>query len=201
MRQLVLASGNAGKLREFDALLRPLGWAVQPQSAWAVPDCPEPHHTFIENALAKARHAAAHTQLPALSDDSGLCVAALGGAPGVRSARFACATDSDAKNDAANNAKLLQLMAGIAHRQVYFVTVLVAVKSATDPEPLIAIGRWHGRVALTADGEHGFGYDPLFICAQAGVSAARLSAEQKSACSHRGLATRQMINLIQSAWG
>ena len=201
MPTLVLASGNAGKLREFSSLLAPLNWDVQPQSAYAVPDCPEPHPTFIENALAKARHAAAHTGLPALADDSGLCVAALGGAPGVLSARYAIDFDDYASHkDAANNAKLLQALAQYSNRWAYFVAVLVALREPADPEPLIAIGRWQGQIAHAPSGQGGFGYDPLFVCAQTGLSAAAMSAAQKSAHSHRGQASAQMLDLIQKQW-
>jgi XTP/dITP diphosphohydrolase len=200
MPQIVLATANVGKVQEFATLLSPLGWQVCPQSDWAVPDCPEPHATFIENALAKARHAAQHTGLPALADDSGLCVKALGGAPGVRSARYACEHEGDAKSDAANNAKLLQALQGIDHRQAYFTCALVALKSPTDPEPLIAIGRWHGFIGWQASGSNGFGYDPLFICGATSRGAASMSKADKAAISHRGLATAQMIELIQRTW-
>ncbi len=200
VNQLVLATGNLGKVQEFAGLLAPLGWDVQAQSAFAVPDCPEPHPTFIENALAKARHAAQHTGLPALADDSGLCVKALNGAPGVRSARYACEYEGDVKNDAANNTKLLDALQGIDHRQAYFTCALVAVKSPSDPEPLIAIGRWHGFIAWQPSGNHGFGYDPLFICASTNLSAASMSKADKAAISHRAQAVASMIELIQRAW-
>jgi XTP/dITP diphosphohydrolase len=149
MPQLVLATANQGKVQEFATLLTPLGWNVRAQSDWVVPDCPEPYITFVENALAKARHTAQYTGLAALADDSGLCVQALYGEPGVRSARYACEHEGDAKNDAANNAKLLQALQGVEQRQAYFICALVAVKSPNDPEPLIAIGRWHGMVLVT----------------------------------------------------
>jgi XTP/dITP diphosphohydrolase len=197
---LVLATANLGKAQEFATLFAPLGWQVMPQSNFAVPDCPEPHLTFIENALAKARHAAHFTGLPSLADDSGLCVKALGGAPGVRSARYACVIEGDAKNDAANNAKLLHDLQGIDHRQAYFTCALVAVKSPADPEPLIAIGRWHGFIGWQASGSNGFGYDPLFVCGTSSKSAASMSQTEKATVGHRGIATAQMIDLIQHTW-
>ncbi len=200
MATLVLATTNQGKVQEFASLLTPLGWQVLPQSDFAVPDCPEPHVTFIENALAKARHTARFTGLPALADDSGLCAKALGGAPGVRSARYACECENDLKDDAANNTKLLRELQGFDARQAYFTCALVAVKSPTDPEPLIAIGRWHGFIGGQASGSNGFGYDPLFICAQTHRSAAAMSKAEKAALSHRGLATAQMIELLKTAW-
>jgi XTP/dITP diphosphohydrolase len=200
MPQLVLATANQGKVQEFATLLTPLGWQVHAQSDWAVPDCPEPYITFVENALAKARHTAQYTGLAALADDSGLCVQALQGEPGVRSARYACQYEGDAKSDVANNAKLLRELQGVEQRQAYFTCALVAVKSPSDPEPLIAIGRWHGAIALQASGGNGFGYDPLFICAATGLSAASMSKAEKSAISHRGLAVAQMIELIQRTW-
>jgi XTP/dITP diphosphohydrolase len=202
---LVLATGNLGKVAEFNALLAPLDWQVQSQSVWQVPECPEPYGTFIENALAKARHAAAHTGLPALADDSGLCVKALEGEPGVYSARYACQTADDAKDDAANITKLLHALRSlncheIAQRAAYFVCVLVAVKTPQDPEPLIAIGRWHGYIAETPSGTNGFGYDPVFVCGKTARTAATLSQSEKSAISHRGQATQQLVALIQSVW-
>ena len=142
MKELVLASGNAGKLREFNALFTELGWRVRPQSDFAVPECPEPHVSFVENALAKARHASRHSGLPALADDSGICAPALNGAPGVLSARYAGA---EPRSDAANNAKLSADLAAQADRAVYYVCVLVLVRHADDPQPLIAEGVWHGQ--------------------------------------------------------
>lgn len=203
LKTLVLATANLGKVQEFADLLTPLRWAVRPQSDFAVPECPEPHITFVENALAKARHTAQHTGLPALADDSGLCVKALGGAPGVYSARYACEQEGDLKNDTANNAKLLQTLAvlgGDIDRSAYFTCALVAVQSPNDPEPLIAVGRWHGRIALQATGNNGFGYDPLFVCGASQQSAASMSKVEKAALSHRGQAVAQMIALIRSTW-
>jgi XTP/dITP diphosphohydrolase len=197
---IVLATASQGKIIEFATLLAPLGWSVRPQTDWNLAQCPEPHLSFVENALAKARHAALHTGLPALADDSGLCVTALGGAPGVRSARYACESETDTKNDAANNTKLLQALHNETQRAAYFVCALVAVTSPIDPEPLIAIGRWHGHIALQASGHNGFGYDPLFVCKQTQVSAATMSVADKASMSHRGLAVRQMIALMQTTW-
>lgn len=202
MRTLVLATGNAGKVKEFAPLLAPLGWMVQAQSHFAVPECPEPHETFLENALAKARHAALHTGLPALADDSGLCVAALQGAPGVRSARYACADDASIKSDNANNAKLLQALVHepLPLRQAYFVCALVAVRSPNDPEPLVAIGRWQGSIALQPSGNQGFGYDPLFVCATTQRSAAEMDLAQKASVGHRGQAIATLLPLMRALW-
>ena len=173
--RLVLASNNAKKLKELGALLAPAGVELVTQGALGVAEAEEPHHTFIENALAKARHAAAATGLAAIADDSGLCVDALGGAPGVHSAHYAAlepTLDADrealrARQDAANNAKLLAALDGASTRRARFVCALVAVRSADDPEPLIAFGRWNGEILAAPEGSGGFGYDPLmFITAQ-----------------------------------
>ncbi len=202
---LVLATGNLGKLAEFATLLAPLSWQVQSQSVWDVPECPEPYGTFLENALAKARHAAQHTGLPALADDSGLCVKALGNFPGVYSARYACKNPGDAKDDVANNTKLLQVLDDLgcttpAQRSAYFVCVLVAVKSSEDPEPLIAIGRWQGWIGNSPSGNNGFGYDPIFVCEQTQQVSATLSQTEKSSISHRGKAAHQLLQLMQTHW-
>ncbi len=197
MKQLVLASGNAGKLAEFGALFGSLQLQLAAQSDWKVAPCDEPAPSFVENALAKARHAARHTGLPALADDSGLCVAALGGDPGVRSARFA----GDAADDAANNAQLLDRLHGVAQRQAHFVCVLVALRRVDDPEPLIAHGWLHGVVASAPLGDGGFGYDPLFVPAGAQATLAQLDAAAKNAISHRGRAAAQMARLLQAFWG
>ncbi len=156
MNRIVLASGNAGKLREFAELLAPEGFEVVPQGTLGVPEAEEPHFTFVENALAKARHAAAHTGLPALADDSGICVAALDGEPGVHSARYA----GEPKSDDRNNAKLVAALAGNPDRRAHYYCVIVLVRRADDPEPLIAEGRWHGEVLDAPRGAGGFGYDP-----------------------------------------
>lgn len=193
MKQLVLASNNAGKLREFAALLAPLGIEVLPQSHFNVPEAEEPHCTFVENALEKARHAARHTGLPALADDSGLCVSALDGAPGVQSARFA----GEPKSDARNNALLLEKLAGVADRRAHYVCMLVLVHSADDPQPLIADGEWHGEIIDTPRGERGFGYDPLFLLPDLGQTAAELDPALKNTLSHRGAACRHLLDCLK----
>ena len=195
MKQLVLASNNPGKLREFAQLLAPLGIEVLPQSAFNVSEAEEPHPTFVENALAKARHAASATGLPALADDSGLCVAALGGAPGVFSARFA----GEPKSDERNNDRLLADLAGQADRRAHYVCVLVLCRHADDPQPLIAEGEWHGEILGARRGTGGFGYDPLFLVPELGVSSAELTPEEKNARSHRGIALRHLVARLRSA--
>lgn len=195
MKKLVLASNNNGKLREFQALLAPLGWEVIPQAALGVGEAEEPHVTFVENALAKARHAAAHTGLPALADDSGICVAALGGAPGVYSARFA----GEPKSDENNNALLLEKLAGEEDRRAHYVCVLVLVRNAEDPQPLIAEGEWHGEIAPAPRGSGGFGYDPYFLLPELGQTAAELNPTLKNTLSHRGAACRHLIERLRAA--
>lgn len=189
MKKLVLASGNSGKLREFGQLLAPFDFEVLPQSAFNVPEADEPHITFVENAIAKARHAARLTGLPALADDSGLCVAALGGAPGVFSARYG----GEPKSDANNNAKLLADLSGISDRRAHYVAVLVLMRHADDPQPVVAEGEWHGEIIDTARGVGGFGYDPHFLVPGTGLTAAELPHEEKNRCSHRGKALAQLI--------
>ncbi len=189
MKRLVLASNNAGKLREFGELLAPFDFELQPQAALGVSEAEEPHETFIENALVKARHAARSTGLAALADDSGLCVAALGGAPGVYSARYA----GEPKSDQRNNERLLAELAGTSDRRAHYYCVLVLLRHGDDPEPLIATGAWHGEILRQARGDGGFGYDPLFLVPEFGCSAAELAAEKKNALSHRGQAMRQMV--------
>jgi XTP/dITP diphosphohydrolase len=193
--RLVVASSNAGKLRELRALLGALGIDVVAQDALGIAAAPEPHATFVENALAKARHAAAASGLPALADDSGLCVAALGGAPGVHSARFA----GPGATDAANNAELLRRMAGVDDRRAHYTCVLVALWAADDPEPIVADARWHGEVLTAPRGAGGFGYDPLFFLASHGCTAAELAADEKNRISHRGLALRELARRLE-AW-
>lgn len=197
MKQLVLASNNAGKLREFAALLAPLGIEVLPQAQFNVPEADEPHCTFVENALEKARHAARHTGLPALADDSGLCVRALDGAPGVQSARFA----GEPRSDARNNALLVEKLAGTADRRAHYVCVLVLVQSADDPQPLIAEGEWHGEIIDTPRGSHGFGYDPFFLLPDLAQTAAELDAALKNTLSHRGAACRHLLGRLQQVAG
>ena len=189
MQRLVLASNNAKKLKELSALLSPLGIELVPQGSLDIPEAEEPFHTFVENALAKARHAARLSGLPALADDSGLCVRALGGAPGVFSARYA----GDPKSDARNNQKLLDDLQGVTDRDAHFVSLLVLVRHADDPQPIIAEGNWHGEILNAPRGEQGFGYDPLFWVPAAGLSAAEMHAEAKNQCSHRALAMQQLL--------
>lgn len=193
MKKLVLASNNAGKLREFQALLAPLGWTVIPQSELGVPEADEPHCTFIENALAKARHASQHTGLPALADDSGICVSALQGAPGVHSARFAGAPKSDQRN----NALLIEKLAGESDRRAHYVCVLAMVRYAEDPQPLIAEGEWHGEIIATPRGNGGFGYDAHFLLPEMEQTAAELDPALKNTLSHRGKASRLLIERLQ----
>jgi len=187
--RLVLASNNAGKLREFRRLLEPLGYEVIPQAELGVTAADEPHVTFIENALAKARQASVHTGLPALADDSGICVDALGGAPGVLSARYAGEPASDARN----NAALVAALAGVADRRAHYYCVLVLVRRADDPQPIVAEGIWHGTVIDTPRGSGGFGYDPHFEDAESGMTGAELPLARKNEVSHRGQAMRSLI--------
>lgn len=188
MKQLILASNNAGKLTEFSRLLAPLAIDVRSQSAYNVPECDEPFHTFVENALHKARHAARHTGLPALADDSGICVPALNGAPGVYSARYA-----GDKNDASNNAKLVAALQSQTDRRAYYYCVLVLVRHADDPQPLIVDGLWWGEICDEPQGEGGFGYDAHFYIDALQCTAAELSKEQKNAISHRGQAVQKLL--------
>ena len=191
--QLVLASNNPGKLREFKRLLEPLGILVIPQSALGIPEADEPFPTFIENALAKARHASALARLPALADDSGICVNALGGAPGVLSARYA----GEPKSDARNNEKLIADLAGVSDRAAHYACVLVLVRHAGDPEPMIAEGAWNGVVIDTPRGTGGFGYDPYFLDPRNGLTGAEFPLEQKNEISHRGQAMRLLIERLR----
>ncbi len=195
MKKVVLASNNAGKLREFDALLAPRGWQLVPQGELGVPEAPEPHPTFVENALAKARHASKHTGLPALADDSGLCVAALQGAPGVYSARFA-ALNGGEKSDHANNLHLQQRLEGVKDRRAHYVAVLVFMQSANDPQPIIAQAQWHGEITTEAKGTNGFGYDPYFYVPQFNKTVAQLAPEQKNAQSHRAQALQLLVQQL-----
>lgn len=190
---LVLASNNAGKLKEFGELLAPLGFIVKPQRDFAIPEADEPHHTFVENALEKARHASRLTGLPALADDSGICVNALGGAPGVLSARYA----GDPKSDTRNNKKLIRELQAHADKSAYYYCVLVFVRHADDPQPVIADGRWNGQVISDARGQGGFGYDPYFLIPALGKTAAELTPEQKNLLSHRGQALRMLVERLK----
>lgn len=188
IERVVLASGNPGKLREFRQLCEPLGLTIIPQSDLGIVEADEPHCTFIENALAKARHASRVSGLPAFADDSGICVAALGGAPGVHSARFAESTGDRETQDARNNAKLMALLDGKADRSAHYTCVIVLVRHADDPQPLIAEGRWAGEIIATPRGSGGFGYDPYFFLPALNQTAAELPAQEKNRISHRGKA-------------
>src|SRR5882762_6239795 len=189
MKKLVLASSNPGKLRELETLLAPLGMEIVPQSGLGVADAEEPHGTFVENALAKARHARRRTRLPALADDSGICVGALGGEPGVHSARFA----GEPRSDARNNEKLIELLADEEDRRAHYTCVIVLMRHADDPEPVIAEGHWAGEIVAEPRGANGFGYDPHFFLKDFGKTAAELDPEQKNLVSHRGKALRRLL--------
>jgi XTP/dITP diphosphohydrolase len=192
-QRLVLASNNAGKLKEFAQLLAPIGFELHPQGEFNVPEAEEPHKTFVENALEKARHASRLTGLPALADDSGVCVNALGGAPGVYSARFA----GEPKSDARNNEKLVADLAQHADKSAYYYCVLVYVRHADDPQPVIADGAWHGQIIDTPRGANGFGYDPHFLLPAFGKTAAELAPGEKNAVSHRGQALRLLVEKLK----
>ncbi len=205
--KLVMASNNANKLAELQALFSGSGMELVTQGSLGIAETEEPHDTFIENALAKARHAARASGLPAMADDSGLCVTALGGAPGVHSADYAGAVvatgDREARRrakDAANNNRLLRDMTGIADRRARFVSILVALRHAEDPEPLIAHGRWEATLLDAPRGTGGFGYDPLVWIESLGASVGELSRAQKNAASHRALAAAQLSTLLRTAW-
>jgi len=191
--RLVLASNNAGKLREFRRLLAPLGLDVIAQAELGIPEADEPHVTFIENALAKARNASVRSGLPALADDSGVCVDALNGAPGVYSARYA----GEPKSDVHNNAALVAALAGIADRRAHYYCVLALVRHAADPQPIIAEGIWYGSIIDVPRGDGGFGYDPHFEDLETGLTGAELPLEQKNALSHRGQALRSLIARLE----
>lgn len=193
IEKLVIASANKGKLREIQTLLSPLNIAVFPQSDFNVVEAPEPHCTFIENALSKARHASLATSMPSLADDSGLCIAALNGEPGVQSAYFA----GKPSNDVNNNVHLIKTLDGLENRAAYYYCCLVLVRKHDDPQPLIAEGIWHGSILKEARGSNGFGYDPLFLDDITGKAAAELSPEIKNKISHRGQALRKMLHLIE----
>lgn len=197
--RLVLASNNAKKLVELQTLFGPLGVELATQGSLGIPEAEEPHVTFVENALEKARHAAAHAKSAAIADDSGLCVDALGGSPGVLSARYATLFGRP-KDDLENNRVLLEQMDDKDDRRARFVSALVAVRSAEDPEPLIAFGRWEGVVLWEPRGEGGFGYDPLLFIPSLGKSVAELDAATKNAHSHRAIASRQMLALMREVW-
>ncbi|WP_280151277.1 RdgB/HAM1 family non-canonical purine NTP pyrophosphatase [Piscinibacter sp. XHJ-5] len=205
--RLVLASNNAKKLAELQALFAALPIDLVTQGSLGIDEAEEPHITFVENALAKARHAARRARSAAIADDSGLCVDAIGGAPGVRSARYATLAiaggareDMRAMQDAANNRLLLERMDGVADRRARFVSALVAVRSAEDPEPLVALGRWHGTLLEAPRGTGGFGYDPLMFIAPLDRTVAELDAEVKNRHSHRAIASQQMLALMREVW-
>lgn len=197
MKKLVLASNNPGKLREFSALLAPLDFEVLPQAQFNVPEAEEPHGTFVENAIAKARHASRLTGLPALADDSGICVDALGGEPGVHSARYA----GEPKSDARNNEKLIADLAGKTDRRAHYYCILVFVRHADDPQPVIAEGEWWGEIVDTPRGENGFGYDPYFWLPEFGCTAAELPPPKKNEISHRGKALARLIERLRARAG
>jgi XTP/dITP diphosphohydrolase len=198
MKKLVLASSNPGKLREFEGLLAPLGIEIVSQASLRLAEVEEPHGTFVENALAKARHASRRTGLPALADDSGICVSALGGEPGVASARFAGAappggTPGREAQDARNNEKLIALLAGKDDKRAHYYCVVVLMRHAEDPEPIIAEGSWAGEIVADPRGTNGFGYDPHFFLPDLGKTAAELGQEEKNLISHRGKAMRRLL--------
>ena len=205
--RLVLASNNAKKLSELQALLAGVNVALVTQGSLGVAEAEEPHITFIENALAKARHAAAATGGAALADDSGVCVDALGGAPGVISAHYAGEVPAEGERearrrvqDAANNTRLLAELQGVADRRAYFVCTLVAVKHADDPQPLVAVGRWPGEILTAPRGDAGFGYDPLMFIPAQGRTVAEMDAVLKNRISHRAIATAQLCGLLREVW-
>ena len=194
MQKLVLASNNAGKLKEFQALLAPFHFEVIPQGVLGIPPAEEPYDTFIENALAKARHASSVSGLPALADDSGICAHALNNRPGVHSARYS----GEHANDAANNQKLISELSNQSDRSAHYVCALVLVNSADDPSPLIVETSWHGVIMDEAKGINGFGYDPHFFLPDLNLTAAQLDPAQKNLISHRGQALRELITQLKA---
>jgi len=199
MKKIVLASNNAGKLRELQEMLAPLGLALVRQGELNIPEAEEPHRTFLENALAKARHAARLSGLPALADDAGLCVDAFGGLPGVDTAFYATQFGY-AKGDDNNVTALLEQMKGVENRRAAMVSTLVALRSADDPEPLVAVGRVSGEIARERLGTNGFGFDPVMFIPEFGQTFAQLPIEVKNANSHRGRAAKAMVELIRERW-
>ncbi len=193
MKKLVIASNNQGKLREFQRMLAPLGIEVLTQAQLGIAEAEEPHCTFVENALAKARHVSAASGLPALADDSGICVDALGGAPGVLSARYA----GEPKSDRRNNDKLLEIMQGVTDRCAHYYCVLVLVRHADDPQPVIAEGEWRGEIAHEERGDGGFGYDPMFWLPELGKMSAELSHDEKARISHRAKALKSLLEKLK----
>ena len=199
MRSLVLASNNVGKLAELQVLFAPLGWQLRPQSEFNTPEPDEPFHTFVENALAKARHAAAHTGMPAVADDAGLCVDAFNGLPGVQTAHYATQFGYS-KGDANNVRALLEQLDGVTQRRAALVSTLVAVRNPQDPEPLIAMGRVVGEITAAPRGSHGFGFDPVMFIPELGKTFAELDPDVKNQYSHRGRAARQLVALMKAQW-
>ena len=197
MNKLVLASNNPGKLREIGELLAPFAVSVVSQAELGIGEAEEPHATFLENALVKARHASRACGLPALADDSGLCVEALQGEPGVNSAYFAGRDGTRAERDARNNAKLLAALAGAADRRAHYYCAMVLVRRAEDPEPIVAEGVWHGVIALEPRGSGGFGYDPLFRLPERACTSAELDAREKNRISHRGRALAKLLERLR----
>jgi len=197
MKRLVIASNNPGKIREIAALLAPLAIEVVPQSQLGIGEAEEPHGTFVENALAKARHASRASGLPSLADDSGLCVGALGGAPGVRSAHYAGREGSREERDARNNRRLLEELKD--DRRAYYACIMVLARTASDPLPLIAEGIWHGEIARAPRGANGFGYDPLFFLGDYDKTAAELDPAEKNRISHRGQALARLLELLRDS--
>jgi len=203
MKKIVIASNNVGKLNEIGAILAPLDIEIVPQSTLGVPEADEPHFTFIENALAKARHASRHTGLPALADDSGICVDALNGAPGVHSARFAGGPPAGSaggreNQDSRNNRKLLGLLANEANRKAHYYCVVVLTRYADDPQPMICEAEWHGEIVKTLRGSGGFGYDPLFLIPELHRTGAELKLYEKNRISHRGQALAQLAARLRA---
>ena len=194
LKKLVIASNNQGKLREINALLEPLAIEAVPQSDFNAGEVDEPYATFVENALAKARHASRCSGLPALADDSGICVSALNGAPGVASARYA----GEPKSDERNNLKLIEALENQSDRRAYYYCVIVLVRHADDPQPIIVDGSWYGEIADQPRGEGGFGYDPYFFVPEFGKTSAELTAAQKNRISHRGQALAQLVEILRA---
>ena len=196
MKKIVIASNNPGKLKELKALLEPLGMEAIAQSEFRIAEAEEPHETFLENALAKARHASRAAGLPALADDSGLCVPALGGEPGVHSAHYAGREGAREERDARNNARLVAALRDRDDRSAFYYCVLVLTRSAADPTPLVAEGRWHGSIGLEPRGANGFGYDPYFVPRGASRTAAEMAPEEKNRTSHRARALEALATLL-----
>lgn len=194
LTKLVIASNNQGKLHEIRSLLDPLAIEVFPQSEFNIPEVDEPFHTFVENALTKARNASRHAGLPALADDSGICVNVLNGDPGVKSARFA----GEPKSDQRNNQKLVDNLKNHTDRRAYYYCIIVLLRHPDDPQPIIVDGTWQGEIILEPKGQGGFGYDPYFFLPELGKTAAELPAEQKNRISHRGKALAKLVEYIQS---